>query len=322
MDLTSRIRDAAGGTPTWATVTRVTDPAGAPTFETFHLDDSATTVGFWPASVVKLYTAIASFELMNDLDLPADAILDFQHGETGRGWVSDCVRTPAEMCHNIFLESANEDYTLQLRWCGIDHLNTRFFTAANGFAHTALMRGYVHTRPHRYAPDEPQRVRVWGLPDPDGDGPAPLLHVREHTWSGTSYSAALGQTIIDERIANCSPTGDMAECMRRVMFHERLPEAERFDLTPAQLTLLREGAGGWVGMRNTSWTWAWTDSIHDVLPDACFYHKSGNISDYHLDLVYVSDAASDTHFIAAVATESPEKAPCQRIFKAIAAAMR
>ena len=315
------IHQAAAGVPVWATVIRV-DPSpdtGPPRFETIHYRDSATAIDFWPASVVKLYTCVAAFVWCNQLGIPDDAVFRFQRPaepdgpNPDGGWLTDCTRTLPEMCSNIFRESANEDYTLLLRLLGPDWLNERFLTPANGFARTALQRGYIHDPPHRFTPQEAQRIEIYAL----GDRPR-RLHTREHTWSGVSHAARLGQTLIDRAINNCSSTGDMAECMRRLMFHESLPPAERFDLTPAQLELLREGRDGFTGLRNTRWTWAWADAIAEVLPDARFYHKSGNISTHYLDLVYVSDEASDTHFIGAVATASGSDAACRRIFRAIA----
>lgn len=298
------------GTPKWATVVTIAGPDGAPRFTWHHYRDSETSIDFWPASVVKVYTAVAGLELLNELNMPTDSVLTFFH-HAGNRWHLDAARTFPEMCSGIFRESSNEDYTLQLRFLGLDRLNAQFFTADNGFAHTALMRGYIHEPPYRYDPAQPQRITVT---DPATGKTATV----EHTWTGTPYAQNLGAHILDATTGNCSPTRDMAECLRRVMFHEALPEAERFNLTDEQLTLLREGRDGFTGLRNTNYAFAWDDAIAAVFPDARFYHKPGNISNFYLDLCYAADDATGRRFIAATATGSQDKSTCAAMNRAIA----
>jgi hypothetical protein len=239
--------------------------------------------------------------------MPIDSRLDFL---TEDDRIESCRMFP-EMCSNIFRESTNDDYTLQLRFLGLDAINTNFFTAANGFTHTALMRGYVHEPPHAYDRRQKQRVVVT---DPrDGRGATV-----EHQWSGTSYSRRLGATILNADTGNCSSTRDMAECLRRVMFHEHLPPEEQFALTDEQLKLIRDGRHGTTGLRNTEYAWGWDDAVADVFPDATYYHKPGNISNYYVELAYVHDPVSRTRFVMAVATQSDQRVACRDACRAIA----
>ena len=291
----------------WASVIRVTGPADAPAFAWQHYRDSEHSIDFWPASVIKLYTCVAACEKLNALRLPLDVRLDFL---TPDGRIEACAMFP-EMCSNIFRESTNDDYAMLLRFLGIDAINTGFFTAANGFTHTALMRGYVHEPPHVYDRALPQHVVVT-------DPATGRTETVRHTWSGTSYSRKLGAHILDADTGNCSTTRDMAECLRRVMFHEVIPPDERFDLTPEQLTMLREGRHGTTGLANTNHAWGWKGAVEEVFPDAGFYHKSGDISTYYLQLAYVHDEASNTRFVMAVATESGTRDVCRECSKAIA----
>ncbi|MEM7578114.1 MAG: hypothetical protein AAF328_11655 [Planctomycetota bacterium] len=296
--------------PKWASVILIDGPGDAPHFAWHHYRDSEHSIDFWPASVVKLYTCVASCEKLNALGLPTDVRLDFVTPPP-EGRIEACRMFP-EMCSGIFRESTNDDYTMQLRFVGLDDLNTNFFTAANGFTHTALMRGYVHDPPHVYDPDEPQHIIAT-------DPVTGRAETVKHAWSGTSYSEKLGAHVLSKTTGNCSTTRDMAECLRRVMFHEAIPAEERFDLKPDQLALLREGRDGYTGLKNTEYAWGWQDGVQDALPDAAYYHKSGNISNYYLELAYVRDDKTGTRFVMALATESKDKAACRECCKAIAA---
>ena len=304
----------------WASVVVVDGPEDAPRFTWHHYRDSEHSLDFWPASVVKLYTCVAACEKLNRLGLPTDVRMDFLRPDPRKPYADhpshpglrvEACRMFPEMCSGIFRESTNDDYTMQLRFVGLDDINTNFFTANKGFTHTALMRGYVHEPPHVYERDQPQRIVVT---DPI-TGRAERI---EHTWSGVSYSEKLGAHVLSKTTGNCSTTRDMCECLRRVMFHEAIPAHERFELTQDQLALLREGRDGYTGLRNTEHAWGWPDSIQDVLPGARYYHKSGNISNYYLELAYVADDDTGTRFILAVATESRDKHACREACAAIA----
>jgi hypothetical protein len=216
------------------------------------------------------------------------------------------------MTSEVFRRSSNEDYTLQLRFVGIDHVNTRFLIPERGFDHSALMRGYVRGRPYEYVRHEPQRITVRS---PDG-----TTKVIEHTWSGTSYAQQRGATVISSTTGNCSSTHEMAECLRRIMFHEHLPEGARYRLTAAQLRFLREGGHGLVGLETGKpGAFAWKDALDGVFPDARFYHKGGQISTHTLDLAYLDDPASGIRFILAVAAASGEPDTVRAMAKRIGA---
>ncbi len=308
------IEAAAPDTPKWASVCVATGTQDDPAFAWHHYRDSETSIDFWPASVVKLYTAVASCELLNEFGLPTDSLMLFHRPDDRfeHGWRVEAARMFPEMCSGIFRESTNDDYTMQLRFVGLDRLNGRFFTKGNGFEHTALMRGYVHDPPHVYERQLPQKITVI---DPVSEQRVGV----EHTWSGTSYAENLGAHVLDSKTGNCSPTRDMVECLRRVLFHEHIPGDERYDLTPDQLELLREGRDGYTGLRNTEYAYGWTDAAEHVFPDARFYHKSGSISTHVLDCGAVFDEASGVRYLFAVATEAKEKGACREISKAIAA---
>ena len=295
----------------FATVIEVTGPAGQPAFRTLHYRNSAEAVDFWPASTIKLYVAVAALELLGEKGLPTDTTVTFARRTEGR-WIVDCARTVPEMTSEVFRRSSNEDYTLLLRTVGIDRLNTRFLVPANGFDHSALMRGYVLHRPHVYVRDEPQRIT---LTTPDG-----RREILEHTWSGTSYSQERGATVISATTGNVTSTRELAECLRRVMFHEHLPAEQRYDLTADQLALLRSGRDGLTGLENRqAGLYGWEKAAAEVFPDARFYHKAGWISSDVLDLAYVDDGAhSGVRYLVCVAARTGEEDVARRMARAIA----
>jgi hypothetical protein len=278
----------APGIQKWATVCIVRDGAGGrPEFAWHDYRDTGRRTDFWPASTIKLYAAVAAVEWLNERGLPFDAVVAFEHRIPEGRWVVDCARTVPEMLSAVFRRSSNEDYTLLLRLTGIDHINTAFLVPDRGFEKSALMRGYVLDRPWVYVREEPQRITVH-------DVRTGRRETLEHTWSGRSYSQERGCTVIDARTGNVTTTRDLAECLRRIMFHESLPQSERFRLTAEQLKFLRNGADGLTGLQvNTreSGASAWKDGLDTIFPEAAFHHKSGLISTYALELAYLDDSA-------------------------------
>ena len=215
-----------------------------------------------------------------------------------------------EMVSEIFRRSSNEDYTLLLRMVGIDRINTRFLTESRGFPGSALMRGYVSNRPYLYIRTEPQRITVRTL--------AGQSKTIEHTWSGRSYSRERGATVLSETTGNCTSTRELAECLRRILFHEHLPEGDRYHLTGEQLAFLREGKEGLTGLRNTKGFVA--ESAREIFPKARFYHKEGLISTYSLDLAYVDDSAqSGKRYLISIAANSGKDTTVKAMSRAIAA---
>jgi hypothetical protein len=278
----------------WATVCVVANGTdGKPTFTWSDYKESGQATDFWPCSTIKIYTVVAAVELLNEKGFPLEGTTAaFEHREADGRWVLDCARGAREMISEVFRRSSNEDYTLLLRMSGIDRINTRFLTPERGFPHSALMRGYVVDRPWVYKTREPQRIT---LRSTDGK-----TESYEHTWSGHSYAEDRGEAIFDKQTGNLTSPRELAECLRRILFHEQLPEAERYHLTAPQLEFLRHGGDGLCGLETKgkeSYGFAWTSGVDGVFPKARFYHKSGLISSYALELAYVDDAESGKRFL-------------------------
>ncbi len=294
--LESALQDISPEIKKWASIVVVQGTDENPKFEWHHIRDSENAVDFWPASTIKIYTVVAALEYLNELKMDLDSTLIFERRTEGK-WVLDSSRTMREMISEVFNRSSNEDYTLLLRFTGIDRINTRFLIPEKGFPHSALMRGYVRGRPYEYVRSEPQRITVRNQ-----NGKSITV---EHVWSGTSYSKKRGATIICETTGNCTSTRELAECMRRIMFHEYLAPQERYNLTAEQVDFIRYGAGGLTGLENReAGPYAWKNAADHILPNARYFHKGGLISTYTLDAAYIEDSASKTRFILAIAAES------------------
>jgi hypothetical protein len=284
--LDAAIDAVAPGIAKWASVCLVTeDTAGKPTFTWTGYRETGRRTDFWPASTVKLYTAIAACERLHAQGLSLDTTATFAHTEAGQ-WRTDCARTVREMISEVFRRSSNEDYTLLLRLCGIDWLNTHFLNGERGFPETALMRGYTADRPWRYAQSEKQRILL-------RDGAEGIPNLIEHEWSGRDYSAERGITVLFAENGNVTSPRVLCDSLRRVLFHDQLPESERFRISGEQAQFLKEGsAGGFHGLETkisdqgpTVWQKAWAE----VFPKARHYQKSGIISSYALDLCCMDD---------------------------------
>jgi hypothetical protein len=273
----------------WAVVCVVKEKEdGALAFDWHDYRGTADRKDFWPASTIKLYAVIAALELLHEKGFDLDTTAIFEHQEKDGRWALDTARTMREMMSEVFRRSSNEDYTLLMRLTGVDWMNTRFLTSERGFPNSSLMRGYVKGRPWEYVREERQRVRLVAQ---DGARSAVL----EHVWSGRAYAEERGCTIIDAKTGNVTTPRELADCLRRVMFHERLPEAERFRISADQLRFLREGGEGFTGLETKapeSGPSVWARGAAEVFPKARYFHKSGMISNYALDLAFVDDSAN------------------------------
>jgi len=190
-----------------------------------------------------------------------------------------------EMLSEVWRRSSNEDYTLLLRFTGLDYLNRQFLAPDRGFTRSALMRGYWSARPYTYKPAERQRITLRAQ-----DGRMDFV---EHLWQGRSWSAQRGATVIDSSTGNMAITRDLADCLRRIVFHDLLPESERFRISPEMVAFLQHGGNGFSGLDTKdpdSGPHAW-DAGKDLFPEAVFCHKVGLISNEVIELAAVDDRA-------------------------------
>jgi len=296
-----------GTVPAWVELIYVRDPERRPEFFNYSYDDTSARRDFWPASTIKMYVATAALVLLEEYGMSLDAEATFyRRADPDDEWIEDTTASFREMIYDIFDFSSNSTYTLLLRFAGIDWLNTDFFSTANGFQETALLVGYVNDRPYRYSTGEEQRIVV---------REGARSRERTHAWSGVRYDDRAGCTVRYGTYANCSSPRDMAEHLRRLMFHETNPPSERFTLRESDLDWMRYGDARPVMNQATN---PYVNGIRRVFPEALYYHKAGRVSAYALDLHYVDDRASDVHYVAAIATESASKTTYDDLSEAIA----
>ena len=309
-ELDNLLKDISPDIKKWASVILVEGDKSKPEFNWFHYQNSAEDVDFWPASTIKIYTVVAALEYLNELNLPADCALVFEHKKDDE-WILDSARTMREMISEVFRRSSNEGYTLLLRFVGIDRINTKFLIPEKGFPHSALMRDYITYRPPLYVNEEPQRITIYS----NDNKPVRI----EHTWSGISYAKQRGATALSSTTGNCTSTKELADCLRRIIFHHFLPESERYNLTDEQVKFIIEGGDGLTGLENKdAGPYAWEGSAEKVFPNAKFFHKGGLISTYSLDVAYIDDAESNKRFIVTVAAESGDTDTVTQMAKHIA----
>jgi hypothetical protein len=291
--LESIIDTFRGSIPVWLQFVYVDYWEDNPRFQWLEYAETGHQVDYWPASTIKIYTATAALELLYEYGVSLDAEATFYHrSDETDAWTEDLTTTFRQMIFNVFDYSSNTDYTLLLRFAGIDWLNGSFLTPENGFQESALLVGYYDARPWGYIQTEQQRIVI-----EEGD----LTFERTHTWSGETYDVDAGCSVYYGSLANCSSPRDMVEHMRRLIFHEFLPEDERFLLEQTELDWLRYGDDEPV---LNDWESDWATGIFNVLPNADYYHKAGAVTAYYLDLHYVDDLESDTHYLAAIVTEA------------------
>lgn len=312
MDLGKILSDIHPEVDKWATVTLVKNPESHPEFSTFHLKNEGEAVDFWPASTIKLYTVIAGVEFLNQYGMPLDTIVAFSRPGSNGAYQRDCARTFEEMVSEVFRRSSNEDYTLLLRMIGIDAINTQFLVPDKGFPHSALMRDYVTYRPVVYENNEPQRIELIS--------PGGIRKTIDHQWSGISYAERRGATILSSTTGNCTSTAELADCLRRILFHDHIPEKERFNITSTQAEFIRLGdpSRGLIGLENRlAGAYGWEECGEKIFPQARYFHKSGLISNYVLDVGYLSDEASDTFILFALAAHTGEEQVLRNMAHAI-----
>jgi len=297
-----------GDTSVWATFIHIAPEESGWSFSHQTYNQPGAHTDFWPASVIKIYPALSALSLLKEWNVSLDADVTFYHRAAGEDWVLDITRSVRDMIYGSFNCSSNSDYTLLLRLAGIDWMNTEFLTPENGFSSTALMRGYVTDRPWVYNRSEEQMMEIT-----DGS----IQFERTHLWSDISYADDVGCTVYNASgTGNCSPTDDMAEVMRRIMFHESLGSEEQFDVRPGDLDWLRYG-GDTLQMNNKDCSTPW-QGIQKVLPNAEIYHKGGLVGEYALGVHHIFDTETSTIYILALATQSTSTALLIKLSEEIA----
>lgn len=205
-------------------------PDGAPVTTWFDFRGTATDRDdWWPASTVKLYAAIAALERSRAMAYPPSSWITYHYvGEDG---AEEPVRMRlSQIIDRAIVPSDNRAFDQLVELAGFDWMHRHFFTERNGLGGTVFLRAYGgrHRDPrtghgvNRLSP----RITI------EHGRRSREIEARE----GTGRPACPDQ-------GNCTTLFELAEAMRRVMLHERLPETERFRLGDAELEVLRDALG-------------------------------------------------------------------------------
>jgi len=196
---------------------KVTKEGGGLAYEDYEGGGGALARNFWPASSIKVLAAVGALEFVG------------QQGFTGAAMVSfgrDAPRSLRSIYDGAIRISDNADYDLLVEIAGVDWLNKEFLTPARGFPRTVIQRSYTVGGNLRSTP---------------------AITLSEGARKAT-IPARNGKVHPDCPQGQCSDLFEMSESVRRVVLHNEIPERERFQLAPADVSGLTSallGAEGW-----------------------------------------------------------------------------
>jgi len=237
---------------------------------------------WWPASTVKIFAAVAALEKLRHQGFSPRAKLTFHYEEEKLGDVSLSVE---KLVRKTITPSDNTSFDRLVEIVGYEALNGRFFTAEKGLGATVLQRGYGGR--HRYQDSGRGSLRH-----------SPRITIREGKRKKVLRTRLSTRTYSCPKQGNCTSLLDLAECIRRIMLHELLPESERFRLGPKEIELMRSALSGrrkrGMGVVN---------GIREALGDreVTFHNKPGYALKWFSDNVFVHDVSFHRRWIVVMA---------------------
>jgi len=188
---------------------------------------------WWPASSVKIFAAIAALETSRARGYPPEVWVRYHYDQVPDA--PDDARSRAwrlsGIVHRAIAPSSNADFDRLVELVGFDAIHRSFFTAGNGLAATVLRRAYTGR-----LRDEESGLGIFR------DSPPITLYLGRRKTEIPARPGTLRPDCPD--LGNCTTLANLAEAMRRVVFHERLPEDLRYDLGPDELRVLRDALAG------------------------------------------------------------------------------
>jgi beta-lactamase class A len=188
-----------------------------------HNGTSAERESWWPASTVKLLAAVAALERLHQWEFTPAASVTFHYAEAEGGEVT---QTVSDIVRAAISPSDNTAFDRLVELAGYEWLNDVFLSDANGLGASVLQRGYGGR--HRYADSGRGSLRN-----------APRITLSEGQKHRVLPATQSRKSYPCPDQGNCVPLRDLSDCLKRVMLHEQLPTAERFNLSREQLVLLR-----------------------------------------------------------------------------------
>ena len=263
--LRSAFRRAGYGLPEGAAVyaVRIVPGLDGPAYVLYEAGLGAFSVDFWPASTVKLLAALAALEYVRELGFTGAARVTFDPT------TADSLRAIVDRSLRV---SSNSDYDLTLLLAGVDRLNTVFLTPARGFPTTVLQRSYMGLG----VPDSPECTL-------EEAGRSRVVAARR---ARSDYGCLDG--------GNCTNLFELAEALRRLVLHDELPAAERFDVDDADRAALLDA----LCVADSSSFLDGAVRALDAPPRIC--HKTGSVRDRDfLDHALIEDPATGERWLLA-----------------------
>lgn len=234
--------------------------------------------GWWPASTIKIFAAVAALEKVKKIGFTPKARIMF--------WYENETYTEIleRLVWKALVDSDNHAFDHLVEIVGFDEINGVFFPSKN-FERTVFLRAYggrfrdkeTGVGSNRYSPkitlEEGGRLRT--IPERKGKGTYPCPNQ-----------------------GNCTTLLELADALFRVMLHEHIPASKRFRLGKVELDLLRSALGS-PKKRGFEVVDGMRKGFQGL--DIHVYHKPGFAYDWFSDCVFVELPDSDRSFIVAMA---------------------
>ncbi|NUN15232.1 MAG: serine hydrolase [Myxococcales bacterium] len=241
---------------------------------------STDATNWWPASSIKLYAAIAALEKAASMGFSPTAQLIYHYDDGPKKYSLE------HLVKQALIPSDNWSYDRLVEFVGFEELNHGFLTPAKGFSGTVLQRAYGA----RLRMGEKQRGTLRHSPKIE------VMEGRFHKELPERSGKSTFDDCQDE--GNCTPLVDLAEAIRRVVLHDKLPEQQRFSLGPGHLKLLRSALSSKRPRGNGV-----VDGLRKGLGKltTTLYHKPGFALQWFSDVVFVAPRGQKTKYIVAMA---------------------
>jgi hypothetical protein len=248
---------------------RIFGGGDTPAYAYYQAGGGGFTNDFFPASTIKLLAALGALDFAHSLGFTGDAVVD--GGYTLHEYYDAALRW-----------SSNEDYSALVRIAGVDRLN-RQFLPEHGFFDTAIQEPYGAGEQVTWSPEMTLAEGDHEVVVPEREG-------------GPDYGCGGG---------NCATLFDLAEATRRVVLDAELPAAERFDLSPADVTGLQDALAGAEGFI--------APGVVDAIgPDVRIFTKPGWVPELHcVEAAVVVDDATGHRFL--IALSAPDDGSCEEL---------
>ncbi|TKD58947.1 serine hydrolase [Flavobacterium sp. ASW18X] len=278
-------------------INRIGDSIQFKTFN-FQVDSS---VYFYPASTVKLPTAVAALEKLNAIDTLTLDTKFYVEGDTTVTTFSSCIR-------DIFAVSDNAANNRLVEFLGFDDLNHRLKRTGIGPVRIS----------HRLSTDQADQLHSQPLliyqndstvsPTPKllSTAPTPLSLKEIEKGIGYVEDNEIIMEPFDFSLKNHFPIQSQTALLKRIFFPEVFPKKERFNLTTNQLNFLREAMavlphqqGYDRSMYYDSYVkfFMYGDQKEAIPKHIKIYNKVGYAYGTLTDTAYIVDSKNDIEFI-------------------------